>query len=344
MRLRRSRLDEPGIRRIRRGRGFTYVGPGSEPIDEVTRERIAQLAIPPAWTDVWICPFPNGHIQAIGTDAAGRRQYRYHDAWRRQRDAEKFARLLEFARGLPELRASVTSDLKLTGLSKDRVLAAGIRLLDVGMFRIGGEEYAESHETFGVATIEKRHLHVRGGIACFDYAAKGGKRRRIEIADPLLVKVLRELRARRAGGSGLLAWREGSRWVDVSSHDINTYLKSHMGEDFSAKDFRTWDATLLAAVRFAEALSSPSSPSAKRRRVQEVLREVADSLGNTPAVSRKSYVDPRVLDRFDGGETIAAVIARLKRPLDLHEPRTLASIEAAVIDLLDDTHALEMAA
>ncbi len=218
-----------------------------------TMERIRALVIPPAWSEVWICPFPNGHVQAVGVDQAGRRQYRYHAAWTKRREEEKFARMVEFARALPELREKVLADLALPGLPKERVLALGTRLLDVGMFRIGGEEYAAEHEAYGIATIEKRHLRIRGGVAHFDYPAKGGKRRQITISDPVIADLLGELKARRGGGPALLVWRDGRQWIDVTSDDLNAYLKAQSGGEFTAKDFRTWDATLLAAALCARA-------------------------------------------------------------------------------------------
>jgi DNA topoisomerase I len=256
MRLRRAEVHRAGIRRVQRGNGFTYLGPDGTRVEGSVLERIQALAIPPAWTEVWICPFPNGHIQAIGIDAAGRRQYRYHDAWTKRRDAEKFARMIDFATSLPELRARVATHLRQPGLPKSRVLALGVRLLDLGMFRIGGEEYAAEHETYGLATLERRHVRIHGDEAHFDYTAKGGKRRQIVIIDRDLVDVLSRLKRRRGGGSCLLAWRDGRRWVDVSSHDLNAYIKQGSCGGFSAKDFGTWEATLLAAMLCAQAPAS----------------------------------------------------------------------------------------
>jgi DNA topoisomerase I len=333
MRLLRSQLHRPGIVRLGCGKGFTYLGPDGTRVRRPDLERIRALVIPPAWRDVWICPSPNGHIQAVGIDAAGRRQYRYHDKWTKRRDGEKFTRMIDFASCLPDLRSKVAADLGLDGLPKSRVLALGIRLLDVGMFRIGGEEYAAEHETYGLATLEKRHVRIRGGEAYFDYSAKGGKRRQIVIADSDIVDVLSQLKRRRGGGSCLLAWREGRRWVDVSSHDVNTYIKEQSSGCFTAKDFRTWEATLLAAVLCAEEPAT-ASPSARQRRVAAIVREVAASLGNTPAVCRKSYIDPRVLDNFYSGDTIAAVVKALVGPIDLAGSH-LFEIERAVISMLD---------
>lgn len=293
-------------------------------------ERIRTLAIPPAWSDVWICPWPNGHIQAVGTDAAGRRQYRYHDAWRRRRDAEKFDRMLELAATLPALRTAVSEALAGSGLERQRVLALGVRLLDIGMFRIGGEEYAEAHETYGLATLERRHVVVRKGVAVFDYAAKGGKQRLLAVTDPLVVDLVGQLKRRRGGGDELLAWRDGRRWVDVRSEDLNDYIKDVTGGPFSAKDFRTWSASLLAAVRCAEFAVSAGTG---RRPVAAIVRDVADALGNTPAVCRKSYIDPRVLDRFEHGETIEKAVAAMQ-PIDLSDDLVRAHLERAVVTLL----------
>jgi DNA topoisomerase IB len=332
MRLRRSDPHRAGISRVRSGKGFTYLGVDRKPVDAETRARIKALVIPPAWTAVWISPFPNGHIQAVGIDAAGRRQYRYHDAWTKRRDGEKFTRMIDFATSLPALRAQVAADLRQGGLPKSRVLALGLRLLDVGMFRIGGEEYAAEHETYGLATLEKRHVRLHDGAAFFDYSAKGGKRRQIVISDPDVVDALAELKGRRGGGSCLLAWRDGRRWVDVSSHDLNTYLKEHTSGGFTAKDFRTWEATLLAAVLCAEAPAT-NSVSGHQRSVAGVIREVATALGNTPAVCRKSYIDPRVLDGFSAGDTIAAVVKDLRSPIDLQGGQ-LDRIEKAVLAML----------
>jgi DNA topoisomerase I len=333
MRLRRSQLEEPGIRRIRCGRGFRYRDPAGNALDDATLERIRALAIPPAWREVWICPYPNGHIQAVGSDAAGRRQYRYHDAWRRQRDSEKFQRITEFGSCLGKLRSALERDLSLPGLPKERVLALGVRLLDVGMFRIGGEEYAETNDSYGIATLEKRHLRIRGGVASFDYSAKGGKRRQISVTDRLLVDILAQLKSRRGGGNGLLAWRDEHCWIDVSSHDLNSYLKERCGSDFTAKDFRTWNATLHAAVLCAEA-AAVESLSASKRRDAAIVREVAELLGDTPAVCRNSYIDPRVFDCLHSGQTIAAAICRLPKPIDLTDAQALPQIERALIAMV----------
>jgi DNA topoisomerase IB len=309
---------------------------GAPIADTDTVERIRALAIPPAWEDVWICPFPNGHIQAVGTDARGRKQYRYHDHWRELRDREKFDRMLEFAKVLPRVRQTTDRDLRRRGPVRERVLAGAVRLLDRGFFRIGGENYAEENDTYGLATMEKRHARLEpGNSIVFDYTAKGGQRRVQSIVDPQVYKLVRELKRRRGGGSDLLAYKQGGRWRDVLSSDVNAYLKEIAGEEFTAKDFRTWTATVLAAVGVAVSGRAASSATARKRAVARAVQEVAHYLGNTPAVCRSSYIDPRVFDRFAAGETVADALDALG-DVDYGEPATQGAVEAAVIDLLSD--------
>ncbi len=310
VRLRRSDTSRPGLTRVPRGRGFQYLDPAGQRPEPEALQRIRDLVIPPAWKDVWICPWPNGHIQAIGTDSAGRRQYRYHDAWREHRDREKFDRVLRFARALPELRATVARDLQREGLDRERVLATAVRLLDRGCFRIGTEQYAEEHETFGIATLRKEHVAVRGQSIVFDYPAKGSIRRVVRVEDDEARAVVAALKRRR-GAEHLLAYREGRRWVEVESSDVNAYIKAAAGEDYTAKDFRTWSGTVLTATLLAEPRVRASSRTATKRAVSSVVKAVAEHLGNTPAVCRSSYVDPRVIDRFGSGETIAGTLERL---------------------------------
>jgi DNA topoisomerase-1 len=338
-RLRRSDSTRPGISRRRRGRGFSYAYPdGTLVTDKETLQRIRDLVVPPAWSDVWICPWPNGHIQAIGTDAAGRRQYRYHDQWRIQRDRQKFERVQDFAALLPRLRARVTRDLRKVGLSRERVLAAIVRLLDVGFFRIGGEDYAHEHETFGVASLRKEHVQIHEGVMIFDYPAKDSIERTLEIHDVPAGNVVAALRRRRSGGDNLFAYKHGRRWVEVHSHDVNVYIKAVVGEQFSAKDFRTWSATVLAAAVLAENEPVPKSPTSRRRAIVEAVKSVAEHLGNTPAVSRSSYIDPRVIDRFDDKDTIRRTLGREPdlEKLEAHVGAESRAVEAAVIELLGD--------
>ncbi len=340
LRLRRTDLSAPGIVRRRSGRGFSYAdADGGKVTDADLLARITALAIPPAWTDVWICPAPNGHIQAVGTDAAGRRQYRYHDTWRQRRDIAKFDRVVAFARALPDLRAQVEEHLARPDLDHERVLACAVRLLDLGFFRIGGEGYASANQTFGLATMQKRHVSVDGDVVRFDYIAKSGKRRVQSLADPAVIDVVTALKRRRAGGHELLAYRRAGRWVDVKSGDINAYLKEISGGTYSAKDFRTWSATVLAAVALAVSTDAATSDTARRRAVTRAVTEVAHYLGNTPAVCRASYVDPRVVDRYLAGTTIAHALESLGADTAIGCLSTQGAVECAVLDLLDGTSA-----
>jgi DNA topoisomerase IB len=335
-RLRRSDCSLPGIARVRHGRGFRYLDEESgTPVDPETRERIEELAIPPAWREVWICADPWGHLQATGIDAAGRKQYLYHDRWRARRDRQKFDEMLDFARALPLLRETASAHLAESGVTRERVLAAAVRLLDRGFFRIGSEEYAENHGTYGLATMEKRHVRcLGGGVLRFDYTAKYGHRRIQSLIDPVVYELIGELKRRRGGGDELLAYRDGRRWRDVSANDINSYIQDVIGEPYSSKDFRTWNATVLAAVGLAVSSRTRGSATGRKRAKVRVVREVANYLGNTPAVARSSYIDPRVFDRFDAGATIAPVLAELDppEPDDVATPR---AVEEAVLDLLE---------
>ena len=324
----------------RRGPGFSYSwSTGQRVTDAEVIERINGLAIPRAWRDVWICPWPNGHIQAIGTDAAGRRQYRYHEDWRKRRDNEKYDRALELGRALPSLRKTITTDLAAASLGKRRVLATGVRLLDIGCFWVGSEEYANDHETYGVATMLKEHVSLHGDELVFDYPAKGSIPRTITINDPETRDVLCALRRRRGGSDELLAWKDGRSWVDIRAADLNAYIKEEAGEEFSAKDFRTWSATVFAAVVLGRDIHGARSKTAHRRVVTAAIKEVAEYLGNTPAVCRSSYIDPRIIDRFHAGETIADVVHDLERAA-ANWPAHQSKAERAVLDLLSEAVAL----
>jgi DNA topoisomerase I len=332
---------QPGIRRRRHGRGFTYLRPdGSTVRDRAVLARIRSLAIPPAWTDVWICAFDDGHLQAVGTDAAGRRQYRYHDRWQQRRNRQKFDRMLVFARALPRLRARVEEDLSRPDPDRRRVLAAAVRLLDLGFFRIGSESYAERNGSFGLATIKRDHVRVRGDTLSFDYVAKGGKRRVQEVNDRDVARLARTLKARRGGGDELLAVKQDGVWRDVRSNEVNSYLHEITGGDFTAKDFRTWHATVLAAVALARSAPPPPSATGRRRAVKAAVGGVAEHLGNTPAVCRTSYIDPRVIDRYLDGWTIRAALRGDEASEGgeaVPDDRTSReSIEAAVVDLIEE--------
>jgi DNA topoisomerase I len=335
-RLRRVDCSAPGIARRRRGRGFEYLDEHGRRIEDAELlARIRELAIPPAWEDVWVCPHPNGHLQATGTDAAGRKQYLYHRRWRERRDQEKFDDMLEFARGLPHIRAVVAGHLGREGMDRERVLACAVRLLEVGFFRIGSEGYAEDNGSYGLATMLKRHVALdRDHTLTFDYPAKGGTRRVQAVVDREVHDVVAALKRRRGGDDELLAWKDGRRWHDVRSDDINEYLRQIAGRRCSAKDFRTWNATVLAAVALAvSAPASTGSKTARKRAIARAIEEVARYLGNTRAVCRSSYIDPRVFDRFRSGWTIAGA---LPAAADLTDPEARLAVEGAVVDLLED--------
>ncbi len=313
MRLRRSALDNPGITRKRRGKGFAYYGTDGELLDdEATLQRIKNLVIPQAWKKVWISPHANGHIQAVGTDVAGRRQYLYHQAWQEERAEEKFDRVLEMSLELPRWRARIAEDLAGRGLRRDRVLALALHLLDRGYFRAGGEQYAEENESYGLATLQRDHVTLRGGSVSFDYPAKSGVRRTLEIEEPEVVRAVRSLLRRTDRTRRLLVCRSASGWADIRADDLNARFKELVGDEYSVKDLRTWHGTVLAAEAFVDA-DPPVSEKVVKRVESAVMKEVAEGLGNTPAVARGSYVDPRVVAGYKKGYTIAAAVRRAQR-------------------------------
>ncbi|HEU0170163.1 MAG TPA: hypothetical protein VFR26_01895 [Acidimicrobiales bacterium] len=350
-------VSNPGFGRRGAGRGFTYVDcEGDRITDPDVVARIKALAIPPAWGDVWICTDPQGHIQATGLDDAGRRQYLYHSDWRAERDREKHDRMLELAAALPRLRRKVGRDLAGDQVGRERVLACAVRLLELGLFRVGGEGYAEDNGSYGLATLRKGHVRAHGDELRFDYPSKSGQRRVVSIGDERVAEVVRALKRRRRGGPELLAYKdERGRWVDVRTEDINGYLQEALGPGFSAKDFRTWTATVLAAVGLAAEEEGASTDHQRRAAVVRVVRDVAHQLGNTPAVARGSYVDPRVIKRFEEGRTVGDAVGddvvdtvvgeRLGGAgddsaaggdvIERLPPGLLAEIEHAVIDLVD---------
>ncbi|HEX2072665.1 MAG TPA: DNA topoisomerase IB [Geodermatophilus sp.] len=328
-------MNGPGWRRRRAGRGFAYYDCDGNLIKDERLDRIRALAIPPAWKDVWICPWPNGHIQATGVDAAGRRQYRYHDAWRARRDAEKHERVLEIATQLPDVREAVLDAIRTRGLTRERVLATAVRLLDLGYFRVGSEQYAEDNGTYGLATLRRDHVHVRGERTFFSYTAKGGIEREVEITDRPTATVVRQLLDRPDdAGEELLAYRlDDGTWHDVTSDEINGYLKEISGAEITAKDFRTWSATVLMAATLAEQ-PPPRSKTARKKNVSTAYKSVAEQLGNTPAVCKASYVDPRVVDRYENGETVAHALDRAADAADDRKAQQV--LEQAVCALLTD--------
>ena len=337
-RLKRVDCSQPGITRRKRGRGFEYLeADGRRMRDGETLARIRELAIPPAWTDVWICAHPNGHLQATGIDDAGRKQYLYHPRWRERRDQQKFDKMLEFARALPRLRKMIRKDLRGEELARRQVLACALRLLDRGFFRIGSEDYAEQNDSYGLATILKSHVSIEPRAVRFDYVAKSGQRQAQEIDDPDVLRILTKLNRRRGGGEELLAYREGRKWADLTSADINEYVKEGTGGDFSAKDFRTWNGTMLAAVALSIEAQNGSRPT--KRAVTKAAKVVAGFLGNTPAVSRSAYIDPRVVDRYLSGWTITPALEKGKDAFGLERESTRRVIEEAVIDLIEEPRA-----
>jgi DNA topoisomerase-1 len=331
-RLRTVSPKDPGWTRRRAGRGFIYLDQTGNRLSDEEAERCKLLVIPPAWTEVWICPAPNGHMQAVGTDDAGRRQYIYHQQWREKRDQSKHDRVLEVAAKLPKARRLVAQHLQQDGMPYERALGTAFRLLDLGFFRIGGEAYAESNNSFGLATIRKEHVTLENSSVVFDYVAKSGKERYIALADELVLGAVSDLKKRRGGGPELLAYRDGHRWRDISSAEINEYIKDVVGGEVSAKDFRTWHGTVIAAVALANANEKATTESARRRAVSRAMKEVSSYLGNTPSVARASYVDPRLVDLFNDGATISPKLASLDQ--DLSDGTTHGKIEKAVLGLL----------
>jgi DNA topoisomerase IB len=328
--LSRSDPRGPGIGRVPDGRGFSYRNPAGTPVtDAETLARIGVLAIPPAWTNVWISSDPSGHIQATGADSRGRLQYRYHEQWREQRDVQKFEHMLRFSESLPTLRAAALGDLQAHGLSRERVTASAVRLIDVGLFRIGGERYAELDHHFGVATLLKQHVRVARGAIAFDYIAKEGKRRTITVDDPAIVPAVRSLAHSDNGLDALFCWQQDSAWHILHSHDVSDYIATHAGGHFTAKEFRTWNATVLMALLLANAAPSPTARQRKSV-IADCVRGVAELLGDTPAVTRKSYVDPRLVSRYETHGQLPSIPAL---PATLPVP---AEAELAVARLLAD--------
>ena len=334
-RLRRSDPRLPGYSRAPDQRGFAYFDPSGAPISDAgTLARIHALAIPPAWRDVWISPDPLGHLQALGVDAAGRHQYLYHELWQEQEDRLKFEHMERFARTLPGMRESLLGTMGGGHeLDRARVLACAIRLLDVGMFRIGSDVYEKEDGHLGLSTLAKTNVSIAADGVVFDYVAKEGVHQVHTVRDRTCVEIVSALKHRRGGGPHLLAFREAGLWHAVHAHLINEYLKDLIGGSFSAKNFRTWNGTLLAAVSVARQGGEADTERARRRVINEATKEVAQVLGNTPAVARSSYIDPRVFDRYRSGWTIASDLAAVDER-ELNDEKRRAEVEAAVLDLI----------
>jgi DNA topoisomerase-1 len=305
--------QQPGLRRRRAGKHFIILDADGRPVrDMETRRRVRSLAIPPAWTDVWICPSAHGHLQATGRDARGRKQYRYHARWRAVRDETKYARMVPFARALPALRARVDEDLGRPGLCREKVLATVVRLLETTFIRVGNEAYARSNKSFGLTTMRGSHVDVRGARMRFDFRGKSGRRHEVDVTDLRVARVVRRCQE--------LPGQELFRYVDdtgtaraVDSADVNAYLRDVTAEDFTAKDFRTWAGTVLAALALRDTGAGGSATQA-RKNVLRATETVARQLGNTPAICRKCYVHPQVIEAYMDGTTLAAISTRLTTP------------------------------
>ncbi|MBB1509315.1 DNA topoisomerase IB [Tessaracoccus sp. MC1756] len=305
VRLRRVSPRMMGFTRRKRGSGFSYTDADGNALPKDEVERVKALAIPPAWTDVWICPHPNGHLQALGTDDAGRRQYLYHPDWRLKRDRSKFERITAAAEMLPSARRRISADLTLEDSSLECVCATAVRLLDIGYFRIGNDAYTDAHGSFGLTTLEKQHVRRRGDDLVFSFTGKSGIAHTIAVDDQPAITVLEKLRKRTDDSKRLLAYRQDGRWRDLSSADVNGYLSDLFGGALTAKDFRTWHATVIAAESLALTEEPGTSKASRQRAIRQAVQEVASYLGNTPTVARSSYIDPRVLDAYESGDTIA---------------------------------------
>jgi DNA topoisomerase IB len=331
----RLRTVKPGSKggwtRRRAGKGFTYLDADGERLPPEDVERVRSLAIPPAWKDVWICPYPNGHVQAVGTDDAGRRQYLYHPAWREKQDQAKFERIAEGAAQLPDARRRVARDLRLEGMPLERACAAAVRMLDLGYFRIGHDVYTDANGSFGLTTLRRWHVRaVRGGLR-FSFTGKGGIEQEVTIEDEDVVRALTVMRRRRGDSERVLAYKDGGRWRDLDAQQVNAYLADLVDADLTAKDFRTWHATVHAAVALASSPEPGDTKASQRRAVKAAVEEVSDYLGNTPTIAKGSYIDPRVVERYEEGETIAVPSSTGRSPTARQ-----AAIEKEVRGLLEE--------
>jgi DNA topoisomerase-1 len=333
-RLRRTSPEQPGWTRRRAGKGFVYLDEHGDRLREDDVQRVRDLVIPPAWEDVWITPYDNGHLQAVGTDDAGRRQYLYHPEWRSRRDAEKFDRMLDFGRALARAREQVVVDLGLDGMPLERACAAAVRMLDLGCFRIGNDVYAEDNGSFGLTTLERRHVRRRQDRLIFTFVGKSGIEHVIEIDDRIVVAAVDMMRRRRTPDDpSLLAYKNGRGWRSMLPELVNDYVRETTGLEATAKDFRTWHATVLAAAALAETPEPGETQASRKRAVVGAMKEVAAFLGNTPALARSSYVDPRVVDAFEEGRTIERAT---RRRYDTTDERQ-AALERATLRLLKES-------
>lgn len=324
--------ETPGIRRKRVGSGFTYIGAGGKSVrDEATLRRIKTLVIPPAWTEVWICPDANGHLQATGRDARGRKQYRYHNRFREVREQTKYERMIEFARMLPKIRRRVNRDLRKLGLPREKVLAAVVKLLETTLIRVGNDEYAKSNHSFGLTTLQDKHARIKGGKIHFEFKGKSGVEHEIDLQNPRLAKIVKECQD--LPGQELMQYLDEAGEVrDIGSSDVNAYIHEIAGEEFTAKDFRTWAGTVLAAMALQELKAFDSQAQAKKNIVRAV-ETVAKKLGNTKAVCRKCYIHPAVLDSYLDGSLIQSLEQQTQAKLT-RELKSMRPEEALVLALL----------
>jgi DNA topoisomerase I len=341
-RLRTVSSRDPGWRRVHHGRGYRYLDVDGSPLGKAEVQRVKALVIPPAWREVWISPYPNAHLQAVGTDDAGRRQYLYHPLWRAKRDAAKFDRVIEMATRLPDVRRRLRADLDLsgrTGVDRDAALAAAVKLVDLGCFRLGSETYTEQNGSYGLTTLERRHVRRRDGACVFSFVGKAGVEHDIRLDDPQLCRVIDRLTRRREPEDRLLSAREGREWVPLQAGDINDHIRELFGLDVTAKDFRTWHATVHVATALGDAALGrtpegrpPRSRTARTKAVRRAIVGASELLGNTPTVCRSSYVDPRVIDLYESDVTIAPALTALPADEDAARDR----VDEAVVELLTD--------
>ena len=325
--------EQPGIRRKKAGKGFSYVGTDGKPIrDEKTLERIRKLAVPPAYTDVWICKDPNGHIQATGRDAKGRKQYRYHPKFREVRDSTKYEHMLEFARGLPAIREKITEHMRLRGMPREKVLATVVYLLENTLIRVGNDDYVKQNKSYGLTTLKDRHVKVEGAELKFQFKGKSGKTWNLQIRDRRIAKIVKQCQD--LPGQELFQYvdDEGQR-RDVTSADVNAYLKEITGREVTAKDFRTWAGTVLAALALAEFETFDTDAKAKKN-LRAAIENVASRLGNTPTICRKCYVHPEVLHSYLQGDLLLDIKEEVEEELR-ENLATLKPEEAAVLSMLE---------
>ena len=305
VRLRTTSPDMPGWTRRRAGRGFVYLDTDRTRLSDEDAERVRDLVIPPAWEDVWVSPFANGHLQATGTDEAGRRQYLYHPDWRARRDILKYERVLQLGRVLAEVRQRLLTDLAGEDMTRERASAIAVRLLDLGYFRIGNDVYTDQHGSFGLTSLERRHVRRHGDTLVFEFTGKSGIDHIIEIDDALVLAAIDILRRRRSKtDEALLAYKDGRLWRRLEPSIVNDYVRQVTALEVTAKDFRTWHATVMAAVALADSAEPGDTQASRKRAIGAAVREVAGYLGNTPTVARTSYIDPRVIELYEQGTTI----------------------------------------